>query len=628
MSTISAGTTVTNSLVYTGDQTGNLVLQVAGSTTAVTLDTNKNVTLANNLSVTSNTTTGNLIVTGASTHTGNATFGNVTVSGTISGTISGLNGIGGATPTGNVVLTSSSTGAQSITSTAYGQTVTLPAATTLSTGANLYNINNTGGYPLTILDNAGNILGFAYPYSAVIVGLASNSTAAGVWNLSGHELLAITAEFNSLSNVYSIAQVITLDSTRTLVFIYFSTNTYGIIWDASAQTFGTLTLISSTYSADTTSAFSAILTATNQVLVCHGNGGSTLAAVILTLSGTTITVGTYATATVTSINSSVTATIIAQGSSWVFPYGTTSNINIVAITISGTTPTIGTPVSAQGFTNLAYISSISSSVLLAVTLTATTAIYVTPFTVSGTTITAGTGVTISTSGNAFRILPISSGARRVIAYLASGSTIAGTVISVSGTVANTSTATLATSSSTTITDSDMIVSGSKLIFHQCGVGFQILTDTAGVATVGTFLAYTSGTTTGYTTALSATSNIATFGISTTTNFYKTTVNFSTASPTLVLSDYIGSSLITTNVFPTGSSGIRPYNSLFGTINIFLNNSATRYIFANQGATLAYTPKFIVPATISATGSVIGANNELWMGSVTTPPTIYRIQSIT
>lgn len=255
MSTISAGTTVTNSLVYTGDQTGNLVLQVAGSTTAVTLDTNKNVTLANNLSVTSNTTTGNLIVTGASTHTGNATFGNVTVSGTISGTISGLNGIGGATPTGNVVLTSSSTGAQSITSTAYGQTVTLPAATTLSTGANLYNINNTGGYPLTILDNAGNILGFAYPYSAVIVGLASNSTAAGVWNLSGHELLAITAEFNSLSNVYSIAQVITLDSTRTLVFIYFSTNTYGIIWDASAQTFGTLTLISSTYSADTTSAF-------------------------------------------------------------------------------------------------------------------------------------------------------------------------------------------------------------------------------------------------------------------------------------------------------------------------------------------------------------------------------------
>ena len=635
MSTISAGTTVTNSLVYTGDQTGNLVLQVAGSNTAVTLDTNKNVTLANNLTVTSNTTTGNLIVTGASTHTGNATFGNVTVSGTISGTISGLNGIGGATPTGNVVLTSSSTGAQSITSTAYGQTVTLPAATTLSTGANLYNINNTGGYPLTILDNAGNILGFAYPYSAVIVGLASNSTAAGVWNLSGHELLAITAAFVSLTNVYNIYQVITLDSTRTLVILGFSTSTYGIIWDSSSQTFGTLTLISSTYGASTSYAFAAILTTTNQVLVCHGDGSTTLAAVVLTLSGTTITVGTYATATVTSINSGITATIIAQGSSWVFPYGTSSNINIVAITISGTTPTIGTPVSAQGFTNLAYISSISSSVLLAVTLTATTAIYVTPFTVSGTTITAGTGVTISTSGSAFRILPISSGARRVIAYLVSGGTIAGTVISVSGTTATISTATLATSTDTTISYNDMIVSGSKLIFHQNGVGFQILTDTSGTASVGTFLAYTPGTTSGRTVALSATNNIATFAINPNTSnfFYKVNINFSTASPTLSLSDIVYNSGFTNsvawNITNTGSSGGRPYNALYGTVNIFIREAAIKYGMVNQGATLALATKFTTPAAInSATASFPGANNELWVGAVSIPPTIFRIQSIT
>ena len=552
-------------------------------------------------------------------------------------------GGGGTVSTGTVVLTSSSSASQSITSTTWGQTVTLPAATTLSTGANLYNINNTGGYPLTILDNAGNILGFAYPYSAVIVGLASNSTAAGVWNLSGHELLALTAESYISNGGYNLYQAITLDSTRTLIILGINANTYGIIWDASSQTFGTTTLISSTYGGGQSYAFAAILTTTNQVLICHGDGSTTLAAVVLTLSGTTITVGTYATATVTSINNGQAAMIISQGSSWVFQYGGTSTLNIVAITISGTTPTIGTPTALSGTSNnYGNISSISSSVLLSVSYTASTTIYATPYTVSGTTITAGTGATVSTAATAgFRILPISSGARRVIAYSASGgATIAGTVISVSGTTATMSTVTLATSAATTISGNDMIVSGSKLIFHQCGAGFQILTDTAGTASVGTFLSFTPGGSTGATVALSATNNIATFAVNS-GNFsgtvFKANINFSTASPTLVAYDLIN---MTTSVTlqiawsntnaPTSSSGIRPNNSLFGTINIFLNASAIKYGFVNQGATLAYTPKFTLPVTLvgAVTYCVIGANNELWMTYVGNPSTLFRVQSIT
>jgi hypothetical protein len=46
MSTISAGTTSGTALVNTGDTTGNLVLQVNGTTTAVTLDTAKSVNLS------------------------------------------------------------------------------------------------------------------------------------------------------------------------------------------------------------------------------------------------------------------------------------------------------------------------------------------------------------------------------------------------------------------------------------------------------------------------------------------------------------------------------------------------------------------------------------------------------
>ena len=44
MSTISAGTSISNGLVHTADQTGNLVIQTNGSTTAVSFDTSQNAT--------------------------------------------------------------------------------------------------------------------------------------------------------------------------------------------------------------------------------------------------------------------------------------------------------------------------------------------------------------------------------------------------------------------------------------------------------------------------------------------------------------------------------------------------------------------------------------------------------
>ena len=46
MSTISAGTSTSTALVNTGDTTGNLVFQVNGTTTAVTLDTAKSMNLS------------------------------------------------------------------------------------------------------------------------------------------------------------------------------------------------------------------------------------------------------------------------------------------------------------------------------------------------------------------------------------------------------------------------------------------------------------------------------------------------------------------------------------------------------------------------------------------------------
>ena len=89
--------------------------------------------------------------------------------------------IGGTTASGSVTLTSSSAGAQSITPTANGQYVKLPDATTMSKGGLLFAIQNNSAYDLKIIDSANTTKGFIKGYETATVGLADNSTAAGVW---------------------------------------------------------------------------------------------------------------------------------------------------------------------------------------------------------------------------------------------------------------------------------------------------------------------------------------------------------------------------------------------------------------------------------------------------------------
>jgi len=153
------------------------------------------------------------------------TNGNVLTSNGSAWVSSALGGTGGATASGNVTLTSASSGAQAITTTNYGQTVTLPNATTMSKGAMLFNIKNAGGYVLKILNFSGSILGFVYPNEAAMVGLADNSTSDGVWTLVNTDIVAMTASnsFASITNL-SAVQSLVIDSSR-LLFIFGQTST-------------------------------------------------------------------------------------------------------------------------------------------------------------------------------------------------------------------------------------------------------------------------------------------------------------------------------------------------------------------------------------------------------------------
>ena len=246
----------------------------------------------------------------------------------------GGGGSGGGLSTSSVTLTSASGGAQAMAPTTYGQYFKLPDATTMSSaGAGLYNLSNTGGYYITIYDSASNIIGFIAPYSTVVVGLSSTSSATGNWILSNHELLAPTAVFNS-SNLFSnntpISLVI-LDSNRSLFVFAGPTNTYGLVYDQTAG-FGSLTLLVASATIGV-----GLLIGTNKVLIAAASGTS-FSAVVLSVSGTSITVNTVATSTLPNGPTGGSFyQIIAVGTTYVVNYRASggSILYILGMTVSG-----------------------------------------------------------------------------------------------------------------------------------------------------------------------------------------------------------------------------------------------------------------------------------------------------
>ena len=556
-------------------------------------------------------------------------------------------GSGGATTSGNTVLTSASGGSQSITPTTWGQTVTLPDATTMSKGATLFNINNAGGYPLKIVDNAGNTLGFIYQASAVTIGLADNSTAAGVWNISGAEFIANTAViFSNSVNITRLNNIIKIDSTR--FFILGSNNSsfnyYGIIYNSSTQTYGTPTLISSGVSLTA----GAILSATNQILHWYAASSTTIGVVTLTLSGTSITVNTPVTGTLANPIALIDTyyNIIQVGTSFVISYAANSSNIVRIVTLSGTVPTIGSEVTVTGtYATTFYITQVTSSTFMTVGQGTSNSVFVQGFSFSGTTITSGTSLQLTSSvSTTFRILPISSGVRWAVLYY-DGSLVQAAIISITGIVPTASTATIFSGGTSAISNlTDMIVDGSTLIACSTAYAYaNTVTDTSGVATAGTQITMPVQVSGGVL-AISASSGTAIFNAYGSSNSYKIVLNYSTP---LTINMSLFDSLVagsTTNIVSIMGtrvySGKRPIQALLGSQNFGLqhtNGAASangKITSISSTGYYAYSSKWNLSLVLASNTCFIGTNNnDVWIlsglvGVGSSGFSLYRVESIT
>ena len=334
-----------------------------------------------------------------------------------SGTMATTTALGGGatstTSSTDITLTSSSNKVQNVSMTATDKSVILPAATTItSLGGPIFVISNSGVFPFYVKNSSGFTLVVLPSNSVVYLSLSNNSTAAGVWfsedanyyvGLSSFQ--TITSSYVRTGNYASFANAMAngvtsskISSTSALVTWQQGTSgrdIYGAVVSYSGNTIsvGTATLI---YSGSSTASFN------NQCLMLDATNGfifvsraSNCVAVPVTVSGTTITVGTasstFASTTVVDTGTPISSTIAMTSTIATIAYrnsASTNTYSIATITHNGASaPTVGTAsssITVSQFYSGPALAKIDATTLAAVYPNVTTNIPVTRIiTISG-----------------------------------------------------------------------------------------------------------------------------------------------------------------------------------------------------------------------------------------------------
>ncbi len=318
-----------------------------------------------------------------------------------------------STVTTDTTLTSASEGYQFVQMAAMGKSLTLPNATTMTVGGPKFIIDNTqGSYPCGIRNSAGTLLMAVAAGGEAYVSIKSVATAAGAWSITGTNLEPglITVD-NTFSSTYSAnvqAPFAALDDNKSIHFLKNTSNDlYAVAVDKTTGAVGTPVLVK----VATTNVRSAFKVSTTTAIAFYDDGSANSRAVIISLSGaTTLAVGTEASVATygywTAENFSGAPKIVQLTSTlYLASYTSGTNTTVVAVSVSGTTVTIGSPA------NIITANSVSDSTTT-YALTATTALVLykegagSPYTnkavvisVSGTTCTVGTPASADTQNS-------------------------------------------------------------------------------------------------------------------------------------------------------------------------------------------------------------------------------------
>jgi hypothetical protein len=272
-----------------------------------------------------------------------------------SGGFSGATAVSSAT---TVTLTSASTQIQLVTMTAAGQFVVLPSATTMTKGAVGFIIQNMGAYPFGIKDGSGNIIfGSVNPYYTCNLSSSDSSTTGGKWTVVGSQTsLAIPFSYGATNlssttlygSAFSGVDCCVLSSTTSLIVYQTGANAVSaVIATVSGNTVSLGTPVS-LWSATYLGPLKLIgLSSTSAVVFTYSGAGNTIYGKAISISGSTITSGTTTTSGITAFDVQSAQFIADTSTTGLMVTSTTlTNIQAIAFSVSGTTITFGTGVSA------------------------------------------------------------------------------------------------------------------------------------------------------------------------------------------------------------------------------------------------------------------------------------------
>lgn len=407
-----------------------------------------------------------------------------------SGNVVTTSGVGASSVTASVTLTNASNPAQRMNPSTWGQTFTLPNATTMAdVGVQLFGLTNAGAYPVRVCDSTGTLLGFIPPSARADVDLIDKSTAAGLWWLSGVDPIGVSSALPTSGAVISTQYTdggagptiaIALSPSVRLVF---TNNGYAAVHDKSTGVIGALTLIANV----TGGKLAAVAIDATRALVVYSTGTTNLSAVVLTVSGTSISVGTPATIVAGNTVSEINGLISINGSFVVAHTISTPACRITAITVSGTTPTFGsqTTMGTREYAKALFTVSGSQGVAFC-TDTSQSQSAAVPFTVSGTTITVGTAATWGNTSPTVTAFSVARLGSRFVACHAPGN---GALVSIGSNTATASAFSVDLIENNNGNFSLVPLTSTKLAICN-GYGspnFRILTDNAGTASIGSAL---------------------------------------------------------------------------------------------------------------------------------------------
>ena len=379
-------------------------------------------------------------------------------------------------------LTTGVTGTLPVTNGGTGQTTYTNGQLLIgnTTGNTLTKATLTAGTNITITNGAGSIT----------INSAAGAAATPIGTdiaFTDYTLALPAAIASSLSA--PLMQAFALDATKELMLIYLNSSLQAVVYDSSAGTFGTVVLVRTAAFANVNTVAGVVLSSSSVLVSSLTTSSTALETVVLSISGSTITVNTVVATTLGATSSLINSTrFVTCGTSYILNYYdiTTSQQRFRAITVSGTTPTIGSEFTYAGGTDSGrfHSYSLSSSLFLAISST-TSNLYAYPISVSGTTLTGGTAATTATSTSATIVSGLLSTNNVAIAYQTGATTVSCGVISVTGTVAAISAAATTLTSGTYQPQMQVFSNQAFILSGTASDQISVITDTAGVATVGT-----------------------------------------------------------------------------------------------------------------------------------------------